>query len=133
MTRMSVMLIGAVLVTACNATPLPGDPFPACDGGDPIYLPPRQGPDEFEASSLEAMACFAEAHEGGIEADLTFVALGVEGQEFDAMLRTHSDGTVDYFIEEEGAGATWQWACRRFAFVDPDLPDLGDCRDTPPD
>jgi hypothetical protein len=122
----------ALVVGACASNPFPADGIPQCGDGGTVYLPPGQGPADAEAASREAIQCVDSAVRSGKEVILSFVLLGVEGQEFDAVLRTHLDGTVDFFQELEGAGSVIQYACTDFGFEPPGVPVTDGCSATPP-
>lgn len=122
-----------LLVGACSAAPFADSDLPSCGEGKDIYLPPKQGPDASEMDSLDAIACFQTALDEGKEITLSFVLLGTEGQEFDATVRSHSDGTVDFFRELEGLGKMFRFACTNFRFEPPGIPEVAGCSDRPPE
>ena len=128
----SVQVALLITIAACSAQPFDDAGLPECGEGQNIYLPPAQGPDAARAASTEAMDCFVSALAAGDEVVMNFVLLGTEGQRFDASLRTHGDGTVDYFREEGGLGASSHYACTDFSFEPPGFPAPMGCSSRPP-
>ncbi len=64
--------------------------------------------------------------ENGEPAELEFVLMGVEGEEYQAIVQVFDDDTVDYFREND-----WGWelhvGCRGISFPEPGIPEVNAC------
>lgn len=122
----------ATLIGGCAQPPsavLDRPELPTCDGGATVFIPPRQGPESAETSSMDAIECFRSAVSDGAEAELAFILVGIEGDQFDAVLQTQN-GSVSYFRESEFVG---NWImhenCDGFVFDnESQIPEVTGCR-----
>ncbi len=124
-----VLVALSMTLTACSQVPLEvksRDRLSACTRED-VYAPPQQGPEVSEDDSIEAFECFAEANFAREPAEIEFTLLGTEGERYQAILQTTSEGTVNYFRELDSG---WELAtgCKRFEFLEPGIPMVSDCR-----
>lgn len=122
----------ALLVAGCSAVPeaVESRPeLPRCAPNGDVFLPVSQGPDEFESQSGDAVECFLVSADNGGPAELEFILLGTEGEEYRSILQTFEDGTVDYFREND-----WGWelyrGCLEFSLPDPGIPEVSGCEST---
>lgn len=125
----SIGLVVAILLAACRSAPpvVESRPdLPDCAEGQEVYLPVRQGPDVAEEPSQRAINCFLAETALGEEAELEFILLGTEGEEYRSILQTFEDGTVDYFREND-----WGWEiylrCKELTVEVPEIPEVGGC------
>lgn len=124
-----VLVALSMTLTACSQVPQEvksRDRLPACTRED-VYAPPQQGPEDREDDSIEAFECFAEANSALEPAEIEFTLLGTEGERYQAILQTTSDGTVNYFRELDSG---WELAtgCTSFEFLEPGIPMVSNCR-----
>lgn len=117
-----------LVVVGCAASAgFPTRPdLPDCAPDQQVYLPARQGPDEFEAQSNEALDCFMTGVEDSEPAELEFILLGVEGQEYRSLLQSLDDGTVN-FIRKTDRGQETHLGCSDFSVPEPGIPEVGNC------
>jgi hypothetical protein len=122
----------ALIVAGCSTAPeaVESRPeLPRCGPNEDVYLPISQGPDEFESQSSDALECFLSSLEVGEQAEMEFILLGAEGEEYRAILQAFEDETVDYFREND-----WGWeiyeGCSGFSLPEPGIPDVSSCDST---
>ncbi|MGA7272325.1 MAG: hypothetical protein WB239_14735 [Acidimicrobiia bacterium] len=77
------------------------------------YLPPPQGPDGAQQDSKAAIQCIVDAHDAGEDAGLGFTYFGTKGERSRAMLHTHADRSVDFYLEQTIGWQAWL-ACQSF-------------------
>jgi hypothetical protein len=126
----SAALVLATLLAACSgAVPSIVETRPNlsdCAQGQEVYLPVRQGPDASEDQSQTALACFLDEVALGEEAELEFILIGTEGEEYRSILQKFADGTLDYFREND-----WGWEiyleCTQFLVEVPEIPEVSGC------
>lgn len=132
-TSVGSWLIVALLVAGCSAAvpeAVESRPeLPGCAPNGDVFVPIRQGPEEFESQSGDAIECFLSSAESGEPAELEFILLGTEGEEYRSILQTLEDGTVNYFREND-----WGWelylGCSEFSMPDPGIPEVSSCEST---
>lgn len=136
---MSWVRLGMVAVVLASCSALPNSipevvatrhRLPACGEPGEVFLPIQQGPEATRGASLAAIACFQSNVAAQRGAELEFTLLGIEGQQFRAILQVLDDGTVNYFREVE-RGWEFHLGCSDFSMPAPGIPRVANC--TPDD
>lgn len=130
--RLSALTL-IVFLAGCGSVPWSGDlPQHWCAADVTVYAPPPQGPDGTREDSKAALDCIVDAHDKGEDAGLEFTYFGTEGERSRAMLHTHTDGTVDFYLEQRIGWQAWL-GCDSFEVSDPGTIEVRLCQRTPGD
>lgn len=125
----SALVAVAVLFAACGGVPaeVADRPIvPACDINGVVYLPPGQGPGDDIANGTAAVRCLDSAWTTGEPAELEFILMGTEGEQYQAIVQVMGGSIVNYYREND-----WGWeihlGCSEFSLVEPGIPEVAGC------
>lgn len=121
------MLLLMAVLTSCYRPGLPEwPPQPSCGSGGKIYLPSGQSPERYEDNSEAAADCILSAYMRAEPAELSFVLLGVEGEEYPALLQILPSGLVNYAVSS-GSDVSVHEECSLLEWPFPGVPDVAGC------
>ena len=119
------------VLTSCYRPGLPEwAPQPSCSSGGNIYLPSGQSPERHESDSEAAADCILSAYKRSEPAELSFVLLGVGGEEYPALLQVLPSGLVNYAVSS-GSDVSIHEECGVLEWPYPGIPDVAGCASGP--
>ena len=119
----------AMLLAGCGGVPAVVESrpeLPDCAQDLEVYLPVRQGPDGSEEQSQSALDCFLAETALGEQAELEFILMGTEGEEYRSVIQTFEDGTIDYYRENDHGWEIYL-GCSQLTVPEPGIPEVGGC------
>jgi hypothetical protein len=131
--RATLLVLAIWLAGGCTAVPdavTERPDLPSCAPDEAIFLPPGQGVGDVDdpEAALRAIDCINSAWEAGEAMELEFTLMGVEGQEYRAIIQVFADSSVDYFTKTDEGWAAYL-GCWSIAFPDPGVPDPIKCEE----
>lgn len=122
------VVLTAVAVAGCGAPDFVEDrvQLDSCSPDEPVYVPVAQGPDAAEPRSQTALDCFVSAADDGRDVEFAFLLMGAEGERYEAVLQTMSDGSVNYYRETDHGWIGYE-TCETLEWPEPGVPTVADC------